>query len=670
MPFGLIQIPSLGLSLLKAAAERDGIGCDVRYLNLEFVDRFCPGSGPRAAAGYVAATDRYAMTFCAEALFADRLFGPGAARDEVRAELEATLDLEQRRWLAAVDAAVDPFVEWALGSIAWERYAIVGFSSVFLGMTVPSMLLAQRIKERHPWVVTVLGGPNSEGEMGIELARRFGQLDYVLAGEADETWPALARAAVDGRPPPPLPGLARRDPATGQTLARPAEVVEDVAGLPVPDCGDFVRTALETGFADRYHRRLEIPFESSRGCWWGETSHCKFCGINGQSMRYRSKPPERMLEEMETLIDRYRPHALVAADAILDHAYYRTFLPRLAARGHDVEVTYEIKANVRRSHVRELANAGVAEIQPGIEALSTPLLRLVGKGSTALENLQCLRLAEEYGLRVSWYHLVGLPGERLADYEGELELLRLVPHLQPPKEIARFTLQRFSPYFDRAEEHGVRDVRAMRAYKAVFPFPQASLDALAYHFEFEHGDGRPPQDTERIEQLVADAVRAWKAAYGTARLDSLATPGGLLALDTRFGEPAVYALDRIGARVYALLDRPRAPRGLVDALAAEPEPDGKPLLDALLGAPVPLEAAREIAARAHARVVPLPAPAELALPDSRERAIAAMERFVATLAEHGLVWTEAERSIALAVPVSRAEPRRAPASPVAEVGAA
>jgi ribosomal peptide maturation radical SAM protein 1 len=669
MPFGLIQIPSLGLSLLKAGVERQRIGCDVRYLNLDFVDRFCPGYGPEAATGYVGATDRYAMTFCAESRFSDRLFGPDPRRQEVVAELEATLEAEQLRWLASVGDAVDPFVDWCLETIAWEHYAIVGFSSVFLGMTVPSMLLAQRLKERHPWLVTVLGGPNTEGGMGVELMRRFPQLDYVLRGEADETWPPLVRAVLDRRPPPALPGLAWRDAGAEQIESRPAELVHDVTALPVPDCGDFVRAARATTFGERYRRRLEIPFESSRGCWWGETSHCKFCGINGQSMRYRSKPPKRMLDELEALIERYRPDALVAADAILDHAYYRTFLPQLAARGHRVEISYEIKANVRRSHVRELAAAGVAEIQPGIEALSTPLLRLVGKGSTALENLQCLRLAEEYGLKVSWYHLVGLPGERPADYEDELELLRLVPHLQPPKEIARFTLQRFSPYFDRAEENGVRDVRAMRAYRAVFPFPQESLDALAYHFDFEHGDGRLPRDTAYAEELLDSAVRTWKAAYGRARLDSIETPGGLLVLDARAGEPTLYVLDWIGASVYALLDRPRGPRALVDARAAGSELPKDALLDSLLGPPLPQAAAREAAARERATVVALPAPAELALPENREAATEATEGFVATLAEHGLVWTEGGRSIALAVPVGSVEADPLPASDPMEVGA-
>src|SRR5262249_9640089 len=41
----------------------------------------------------------------------------------------------------------------------------------------------------------------------------------------------------------------------------------------------------------------EIPpillFETSRGCWWGERSHCTFCGLNGLTMNYHAMSPQK-----------------------------------------------------------------------------------------------------------------------------------------------------------------------------------------------------------------------------------------------------------------------------------------------------------------------------------------------------------------------------------------
>ena len=38
-----------------------------------------------------------------------------------------------------------------------------------------------------------------------------------------------------------------------------------------------------------------LTFETSRGCWWGERSHCTFCGLNGGTMMYRAMAPEQAL---------------------------------------------------------------------------------------------------------------------------------------------------------------------------------------------------------------------------------------------------------------------------------------------------------------------------------------------------------------------------------------
>src|SRR5918912_1076280 len=42
MPFATTGSPSLSLSLLKAALVRDGLPCDIRYLNFDFAKRIEP----------------------------------------------------------------------------------------------------------------------------------------------------------------------------------------------------------------------------------------------------------------------------------------------------------------------------------------------------------------------------------------------------------------------------------------------------------------------------------------------------------------------------------------------------------------------------------------------------------------------------------------------------
>ena len=38
-PFGALERPSLGLSLLKARLQEEGVACDVKYLGFPFADQ-------------------------------------------------------------------------------------------------------------------------------------------------------------------------------------------------------------------------------------------------------------------------------------------------------------------------------------------------------------------------------------------------------------------------------------------------------------------------------------------------------------------------------------------------------------------------------------------------------------------------------------------------------
>jgi ribosomal peptide maturation radical SAM protein 1 len=520
-------------------------------------------------------------------------------------------------------------------------------------MTVPSVCLARRLKQDYPHLTVIMGGSNTAGPMGVEIARQFPEIDYVMRGECDETLPRLVRCLIDGRPVPDLPGLVRRVTGTDLVEAIPPAPVQDLSALPYPDFDDFVEVAMAAGFSERFRTNLQLPFESSRGCWWGERHHCRFCGINAEAMVFRRKPAERIRDELDALVSRYRPHLLVATDSILDHRYFETLLPDLARRPLGVGLSYETKSNLRRQQVHTLAEAGVVELWPGIEALSTRLLRLIDKGTTALDNLLCLRLAEEHGLRVNWYHLCGLPAERVEDYEREVALIRLVHHLPPPREIARFTLQRFSPYFDHPGEHGIADPRAFRVYRSVYPFADEVLDRLAYHFEFRHVDGRGAGDTCIIEEMLDGAVADWRAAYGRVRLDALPVVDGLMLVDTRREPAVVFALDGDGARVYRLLDTPASAADLLRRLDSDEGPCSGPPLGPVSEAVVSPDRVRRAAA-AHAQtlnasLVSIPFPTRPMTGATDRERLGAVGRLLDQLALAGLIYTEGARSLALAV---------------------
>src|SRR5262249_22454474 len=156
--------------------------------------------------------------------------------------------------------------------------------------------------------------------------------------------------------------------------------------------------------------------------WFGAKSHCKFCGLNGNTMTFRRKSPDRVIQELSTLADRYGIRTVMMADNILDMGYFKDLMPRL--KGHNFELFYEIKPNLKRQHLRSLWEAGVAAVQPGIESLDSSVLALMAKGCTTLQNVQVLRWCHELGIRTFWSILYGFPGETSAAYGAMAALIR------------------------------------------------------------------------------------------------------------------------------------------------------------------------------------------------------------------------------------------------------
>src|SRR5207237_3830856 len=116
-------------------------------------------------------------------------------------------------------------------------------------------------------------------------------------------------------------------------------------------------------------------------------------------------------------------------------------------------IFYETKANLRRWQVQALFDAGVRWIQPGIESLSTPALRLMKKGTTAWRNLLLLKSGRAVNVYVVWMMLWGMPGEEDAWYEEMAQWLPLISHLQPSNGVSRISYDRFSPYHSQAREY-------------------------------------------------------------------------------------------------------------------------------------------------------------------------------------------------------------------------
>jgi hypothetical protein len=128
--------------------------------------------------------------------------------------------------------------------------------------------------------------------------------------------------------------------------------------------------------------------------------------------------------------------------------------------------------------------------------------------------------------------LYGFPGEESKDYEENLEFVKALSHLPPPEGCGPLRLDRFSPYFDFPKQFGIRNLRALRSYRYLFPFDESVLYNLAYFFEYDF-DGREMSNI--WVEPVSNEVESWRKVYKTCRLEVVSRqPDVMVVSDTRF----------------------------------------------------------------------------------------------------------------------------------------
>lgn len=627
MPYGAAERPSFALSLLKACLEGTEIGVSLVYANLQFacdigVDLYKVIEESAAnmligewTFGGVAFPDHPAAAADYRRFLVEHDAIAESISPRARSPLEVPKVLPTWEQVTGLRDLAAPFVDRVVDEVLARRPRIVGCSSTFQ-QHCPSLALLRRLSERAPEVVTLLGGSNCEGPMGVTTRREFPWVDFVVSGEAEDLFEDLCRRLlVAGREVDPAalpPGVLGPSTASaaGATGSAPRAMVRNFDNVPTPDYRDYFDQLDAAGLTGAVAPGLLA--ESARGCWWGQKAHCTFCGLVGSSMEFRAKSAARVVDEFHELSRRYGVRTILVVDDIISMGFFDTVLPALAAAEQRVTLFYETKANLTREQMQAFADAGVHWIQPGIESMHQGALDAMLKGNTPWMNVQVLKWAQEMGIRVLWWMLHGIPGEHEREdgwYAEIADWLPLLVHLQPPMGMNRIEYHRFSPYTTRPADFGLR-LRAHRSYGYVYPISPESAYGLAYYFEDEDGIGREGRFDEQggtgdgpglaaLQEVLGRWRRHWGvvAPVGTPIVERppvlgmIETPGAVTLYDSRpCATASEHTLRGLSRRVYRACDRARTTPSLRRALAADG--GSEPAADAVAAAVADLEARR------------------------------------------------------------------------------
>lgn len=310
-----------------------------------------------------------------------------------------------------IDAHINQPPSEVLEQIMSKEPAVAGFSCYIWNIDA-TLALCRALKRALPEVIIVLGGPEVSYRAG-EVLQNNPEVDYILTGEGEESFPRFLRALFAGgragripdETPRNLPGLCARLPGGDVYESAPC-VLEGVPPSP-----------LSAGYAEAARGRIAY-FETSRGCPYS----CAFC-LSGEGARPRFFELDELFGDLLRLagsgvktikfVDRTfnanAAHANRILRFILDH--YGKDIPA------GVCFHFEIAGDILREETFALLEQmppGAVQLEIGIQSFCEKALEAVNrKTNTALLESNIRRLVEMGNMHIHIDLIAGLPHETL-----------------------------------------------------------------------------------------------------------------------------------------------------------------------------------------------------------------------------------------------------------------
>lgn len=307
--------------------------------------------------------------------------------------------------LRIVEANVNQPASDVLERIICASPKVVGFSCYIWNIDATLALCAE-LKMALPHVIIVLGGPEVSF-CAEDILKNNKEVDYILAGEGEETFPAFLRAVFENGQVE-ISGLCGRGPDGTIYHGRP-----HISKAPVP-------SPLSAGYLETVKGRIAY-FETSRGCPY----LCAFC-LSGSCGPPRYFDLDLVLPELVALsnsgaktikfVDRTFNANAAHANKILQFILerYGREIP------HGTCFHFEIAGDILQEETFDLLEQmpmGAVQLEIGIQSFCEEALRAVNRRTnTALLASNIKRLVSMGNMHIHIDLIAGLPHEDLKTF--------------------------------------------------------------------------------------------------------------------------------------------------------------------------------------------------------------------------------------------------------------
>ena len=504
-PWPLYSRPSIQLGTLKTYLKSRFPDLQIKalHLYLKVAERI----------GYKLYHEISERTWPAESIYAVLLFPERI--DEIKKVFyqEAKNNIALRKTdFDALTTLIKEASDNMIKAIDWGKFELAGFSICLCQLT-SSLYFIKKIKKSFPNLRIVTGGSMFTGDTIFQLLETFSEIDHVVSGEGELPMAGLIRYLIKSGGPnktPSIPGVVSRN---GSNIIGDISFnqIKDLTSLPPPDYDDYFDLLKTVSPGKTFFPTLCA--EISRGCWWKSSGKpkkqrgCAFCNLNLQWNGYRKKGVRQVVSEIDYLTKRHKSLSIAFMDNMLPLREGKEIFLCVHKLSKDLRLFAEIRATTSYEMLKAMRSAGVEEVQIGIEALSSRLLKKFNKGTTCIQNLEVMKNCEELGIADISNLILCFPGSDTTDVKETLRSLDFAFPFRPLRVVS-FWLGLGSPVRDNRRAFGLTAVFNHPNYAALFP-PNV-FQSISFMIQSFRGD-RGYQ--KKLWQPVNEKVKAWKKAY-------------------------------------------------------------------------------------------------------------------------------------------------------------
>ncbi len=302
-------------------------------------------------------------------------------------------------------------------AISAREPRFVGFTC-YLWNIDRTLWIAQRLKERRPDVLVLIGGPEITADNAWTL--RHPAVDFAAIGEGEQTFVDLL-TALDAQCSPATTGAGLRFETPniaglhvrGMTATPPFR-------KPLPHLNDISSPYL-CGILDAADERM-LLLETIRGCVY----KCKFCYYPKSYDDLYYVAEDKIVANLRHARERGATEVVLLDPTLNQGRNFDDFVRLLARENPERQFTYfgELRAEgIKPSTAELLRDANFSEVEIGLQSIDPAAMELMDRKNNLKAFERGVRALLDVGVRVKVDLIIGLPGDTVDSVRRGLDYL-------------------------------------------------------------------------------------------------------------------------------------------------------------------------------------------------------------------------------------------------------